>query len=58
MERKDNIEKRVNELTQLLENVEFIEQQILEMELLPNEKDRQDKSDIEDCDLFNSIDDS
>ena len=58
MERKDNIEKRVNELTQVLENVEFIEQQILEMELLPNEKDRQDKSDIEDCDLFNSIDDS
>ena len=39
MERKDNIEKRVNELTQVLENVEFIEQQILEMELLPNEKD-------------------
>ncbi len=43
MKRKDNIEQRVNELTQVLEDVEFIEKLILEMEHLPNEEDRHDQ---------------
>ena len=58
MKQKDNIEQRVNELTQLLENVEFIEKLIVEMEHLPNEEDRQDQSDNEDCDLINPLDNS
>ena len=58
MKQKDNIEQRVNELTQVLENVEFIEKLILEMEYLPNEEDQQDQSDNEDCDLINPIDTS